>query len=144
MGMNLGNCPRCGRLYALNFRDICPSCIKDIELEYEKCLKYLREEKTATIQEVSDATEVSIKQITKFIKEGRISIANNPNMMYPCEVCGVLIREGTMCDSCRNRLTRDFAATAAREESGRNGKHREDKRSGGAYGVIDKFRGPTN
>ncbi|MGG6313271.1 TIGR03826 family flagellar region protein [Paenibacillus macerans] len=138
--MNLGNCPRCGRLFANNFRDICPSCIKEIEEEYEKCLKYLREEKTATIQEVHEATGVSIRQITKFIKEGRISVANNPNMMYPCEVCGVLIREGNMCDSCRTRLTRDFAA-AAREDTQK--KTDPDDRNGtGAYSAIDKFRRP--
>lgn len=141
--MNLGNCPRCGRLYALNFKDICPSCIKDIELEYEKCLDFLRKEKTATIQEVSDATEVSIKQITKFIREGRISIANNPNMMYPCEVCGTLIREGTMCDTCRQRLTREFSASSAKEEANRQNKEQDQKKGGGAYGVVDKFRGPV-
>ncbi|MEF2968072.1 TIGR03826 family flagellar region protein [Paenibacillus sp. M1] len=141
--MNLGNCPRCGRLFAKNFRDICPSCVKEIEQEYEKCVKFLREEKTATIQEVADATEVSIRQITKFIKEGRISIANNPNMMYPCEVCGVLIREGNMCDSCRGRLTRDLSA-AAREEAHGSAQGRDDDRNGGgAYGVVDKFRGPS-
>lgn len=138
MGMNLGNCPRCGRLFANTFRDICPNCIKDIEQEYEKCLEYLRKEKSATIQEVSEATEVSIRQITKFIKEGRISVANNPNMMYPCEVCGVLIREGNMCDSCRTRLTRDLYA-AAREDSNKSD---QDKRGSGAYGAIDKFRDP--
>lgn len=140
MGVNLGNCPRCGRLFANNFRDICPSCIKGIEEEYEKCLKYLREEKTATIQEVHEATGVSIRQITKFIKEGRISVANNPNMMYPCEVCGVLIREGNMCDSCRTRLTRDFAA-AAKEDSQKYNEL-DDKRGNGAYNAIDKFRSP--
>ncbi|RCX19086.1 flagellar operon protein (TIGR03826 family) [Fontibacillus phaseoli] len=142
MEMNLGNCPRCGKLFAKNFRDICPACMKDIELEYEKCLKYLREEKTATIQEVSAATEVSIRQITKFIREGRISIANNPNMMYPCEVCGVLIRDGNMCDNCRGRLTRDLSA-AAREESAGKNNDSEEGRGGGAYGVVDKFRGPV-
>ncbi len=141
MEMNLGNCPRCGKLFAKNFRDICPACMKDIEREYEVCVKFLREEKTATIQEVADATEVSIRQITKFIKEGRISIANNPNMMYPCEVCGVLIREGNMCDACRGRLAKDLTA-AAREESQRGNNLGEDNRAGGAYGVIDKFRGP--
>ncbi len=140
MGVNLGNCPRCGRLFANNFRDICPSCIKGIEEEYEKCLKYLREEKTATIQEVHEATGVSIRQITKFIKEGRISVANNPNMMYPCEVCGVLIREGNMCDSCRTRLTRDFAAAAKEDTQKYN--ELEDKRGNGAYNAIDKFRSP--
>lgn len=140
MGMNLGNCPRCGRLFANNFRDICPACIKNIEQEYERCLEYLRSEKTATIQEVSEATEVSIRQITKFIREGRISIANNPNMMYPCEVCGVLIREGNMCDSCRGRLARDLSA-AAKEEG--PSKASDESRGGGAYGIVDKFRGPA-
>lgn len=138
MGMNLGNCPRCGKLFAKTFKDICPNCVKDIEQEYEVCLNYLREEKSATIQEVSEATGVSIRQITKFIKEGRISVANNPNMMYPCEVCGVLIREGNMCDSCRTRLTRDLAA-ATREESNRSAND-QDKRGSGAYGVVDKYR----
>ena len=108
MTMNLGNCPRCGKLFAKGFRDHLSILHKDIELEYEKCLKFLRKEKTATINEVSDATEVSIKQITKFIKEGRISVADNPNMMYPCEVCGVLIYENNMCDSCRSHLARSF------------------------------------
>lgn len=140
MGINVGNCPRCGRLFANNFRDICPSCIKDIETEYEKCLEYLRKEKQATIQEVSEETGVSIRQITKFIKEGRISVANNPNMMYPCEVCGVLIREGNMCDSCRTRLTRDLTA-AAREESNKQSGS-DDQRGTGAYSAINKFRTP--
>lgn len=140
MGMSLGNCPRCGRLFANSFRDICPSCIKEIEEEYEQCLKFLREEKLATIQEVSDGTGVSIRQITKFIKEGRISVANNPNMMYPCEVCGVLIRDGNMCDSCRTRLTRDLTAAARDESAKRPGP--DDKTGGGAYSAVDKFRSP--
>lgn len=140
MGMNLGNCPRCGRLFANNFRDICPSCIKEIEEEYEKCLNYLREEKLATIQEVHEATGVSIKQITKFIKEGRISVANNPNMTYPCEVCGVLIREGNMCDSCRTRLTRDFASATREETQKLAGQN--DKNGQGAYSAMNKFRSP--
>ncbi len=140
MGMNLGNCPRCGRLFANNFRDICPSCIKEIEEEYEKCLDFLREEKLATIQEVHEATGVSIRQITKFIKEGRISVANNPNMMYPCEVCGVLIRQGNMCDSCRTRLTRDLTA-ATRDDAPKTAGLNE-KNGQGAYNAIDKFRNP--
>ncbi|GJM70125.1 hypothetical protein HMSSN036_23410 [Paenibacillus macerans] len=127
-------------MFANNFRDICPSCIKEIEEEYEKCLDYLREEKLATIQEVHEATGVSIRQITKFIKEGRISVANNPNMMYPCEVCGVLIRQGNMCDSCRTRLTRDLTA-ATRDDAPKTAGLNE-KTGQGAYNAIDKFRNP--
>ncbi|WP_379157225.1 flagellar protein [Paenibacillus sp. sgz5001063] len=134
--MNLGNCSLCGKLFTNNFRDICPSCAKLIDLDYDKCVKYLREMRTASIQDVHEATEVSISRITKFIKEGRISVANNPNIMYPCEVCGILIRENNMCDSCRSRLTREISE-AGKDKSQYN---QNNKKNGGAYSAVDKFR----
>lgn len=105
--MNLDNCPRCGKLFAKNFRDVCPVCIRDIDKEYQLCADYLREYKGAMIGELSDQTGVSIKQITKFIREGRISMVNAPNLSYPCESCGTLIRENHLCDDCRKRLVKD-------------------------------------
>ncbi|MCM3750188.1 flagellar protein [Paenibacillus pasadenensis] len=105
--MNLDNCPRCGRLFAKNFRDVCPNCIREIDREYDECRDYLRKYRGATINELSEQTNVSIRQITKFIKEGRISLLDAPNLSYPCEVCGILIREDHMCDSCRLRLRGD-------------------------------------
>lgn len=107
MGMNVANCPRCGRIFVKGFNEVCPNCIKENELQYEKCLKYLRENRGCSINELSEATEVTIRQITKFIREGRISIVNAPNMGYPCEVCGTLIRENPICDSCRSKLAKD-------------------------------------
>jgi len=106
-----------------------------MEQEYQICVEYLRENKGANIQQLSDATEVSIKTITKFIREGRISIENAPNMMYPCEVCGMLIREGHMCDSCRTRLTKDLAS-AAREV----GQKENNQLGGRTYNAVDKLR----
>ncbi|GFN32662.1 hypothetical protein PCURB6_29220 [Paenibacillus curdlanolyticus] len=76
---------------------------------YELCAQYLRENRGATIYEVSEATEVSIPQITKFIREGRISLMDAPNLGYPCETCGQMIREGNICDSCRTRLQKDIS-----------------------------------
>lgn len=113
--MNLDNCPRCGKLFAKNFRDVCPVCIRDIDKEYQLCADYLREHKGAIISELSDQTGVSIKQITKFIREGRISMVNAPNMSYPCESCGTLIRDNHLCDSCRARLVKDTRRLAQDE-----------------------------
>jgi flagellar operon protein (TIGR03826 family) len=107
MSMNVGNCPRCGKLYVKGIHEYCPDCVRDIENQYSKCYKYLRENRKTTLQELSEATGVSVKQITKFIREGRISIANNPNMFYECEMCGSSIREGTMCEPCRLKLLKD-------------------------------------
>lgn len=109
MSLNVGNCPRCGKLFAKNFRDVCPACMKEIDLQYEACVKFLRENRGCTIQELSEETGVPYRQIVKFIREGRISIINAPNMSYPCETCGAPIRENTICDNCRQRLTKDVS-----------------------------------
>ncbi|WP_339804541.1 TIGR03826 family flagellar region protein [Paenibacillus sp. FSL R5-0744] len=134
--MNLDNCPRCGRLFVKNLMGLCQPCIKELEHEYEICVDYLRENKGTNIQELSDATGISIKEITRFIREGRISIANAPNMMYPCEVCGTLIRDGHMCDSCRSRLRKDLS-NAAKESATEDS---TKKTTDGAYRAIDKLR----
>ena len=131
--MNVGNCPHCGKLYALNVMGCCPTCLREIEQQYVDCAEYLRKHRGANIQELSDETGVSIKQITRFIKEGRISVVDAPNLMLPCEVCGTFIREGHLCESCRSRLTKDLSS-AAREVSQGEGR----SLGAGAYRAIDK------
>jgi flagellar operon protein (TIGR03826 family) len=107
MSMNVANCSRCGKIFVKGFAEFCPNCMKDLDQQYEKCLKYLRENKGVNINELSDATSVAVKQITKFVREGRISILHAPNMSYPCEVCGTSIRENTICEPCRMKLVKD-------------------------------------
>lgn len=135
--MNLANCPECGKLYVKNLRGMCSDCIKDIERKYEVCNQYLRENKGAVITELSEETGVSIKQITVFIREGRISIANAPNMGYPCEVCGTIIRENNMCESCRSRLTKDIRNVYQDEEAAKDNQANKNQ---GAYRIVDKYR----
>lgn len=132
--MNLDNCPRCGKLFAKNFRDVCPTCIREIDKEYELCANYLREFRGSTIGEVSDQTGVSIKQITKFIREGRISMMNAPNLSYPCESCGSLIRENHICDTCRHRLEKD------KKQMINDLAKKEAAKGAGAYRGLDRYK----
>ncbi|MFD2369398.1 TIGR03826 family flagellar region protein [Brevibacillus sp. GCM10020057] len=107
----LANCSRCDALFVQAVRDICPKCYQTVEQEYERCARFLRkrENRGSNIYQVSEATNVSVKQITKFIKEGRITVAGNPNLAYPCEGCGTaLIQTGTLCESCINNLKHDI------------------------------------
>lgn len=121
----LANCPRCDALFVQAVRDICPKCSQLVEQEYDKCAKFLRkrENRGSNIHEVSEATGVSNKQITKFIKEGRISIEGNPNLGYPCESCGLLIRSGNLCDSCitdlKHEITQELDVEQRLEEANR-------------------------
>ncbi|RCW44821.1 TIGR03826 family flagellar region protein [Paenibacillus prosopidis] len=136
--MNLDNCPRCGKLFAKNFRDVCPVCIREIDKEYELCANYLREFRGSIITEVSDATGVSIKQITKFIREGRISLLNAPNMSYPCESCGTLIRENHICDNCRKRLEKD--KKHMNEDIAKRNEANAQKAANNAYRGLDRYK----
>lgn len=136
--MNVENCPRCNRIFAKGIRDICPRCYQDIEQEYETCVKYLREYKQATLPELSEETGVSVSQITKFLREGRISIKNAPNMSYPCDVCGQPIQEGNMCVPCRSRLVKDIHQL--NEDNRRKESQNQPQAGQQAYRAVDRFR----
>src|SRR5690625_2882790 len=83
MSLHIANCPKCGKVFNPTFADVCPQCHKQIDREYEQCATYMREHRGATISELSEATGVSMRQITNFIRERRISITDSPNMGYP-------------------------------------------------------------
>jgi len=133
--MALSNCPRCGRLYDNTFKDICQQCTHEEEQLYTKVRKYIKENKNCTIYEASDATEVPVTLITRFIKQGRISLKNNPNMMYPCETCGTPIAAGRFCNQCVNDLTKGFTDAVKRPDPNANRLRDGEQRS--SYHVED-------
>jgi flagellar operon protein (TIGR03826 family) len=108
MSLNLANCPKCGKLYAKNIRNLCPACVKEIEDLFQSCIDYLRKHRKCTLAELSEGAGVTKGMIANFIREGRISIGDFPNLTYECEVCGTNIREGHLCESCRVRLNKDL------------------------------------
>lgn len=99
------NCPKCGKIY-LRVRDICDDCFQKQELDYLSVADYLRDYPGSTIHEVSEATHISVSQIRQFILAGRILIGNFPNLSYPCEVCGSMIKTGKRCKNCNETISR--------------------------------------
>jgi flagellar operon protein (TIGR03826 family) len=99
----LRNCPRCGDLFVANSREVCPNCVQKETQELEACIQFLKkkENRQASMQEVSEGTGVSIDQITKFIMDRRLSAENNPNLGYPCESCGKMIQSAKFCEPCK-------------------------------------------
>lgn len=105
MNLNVANCPRCGRLFQKGMHNVCGACVKEEEDQFNACVTYIKDNRNCTINELSNETGVTIRQITKFIKDGRIFISDNPNMGYPCDSCGEIIRSGKLCSACSNRIT---------------------------------------
>jgi flagellar operon protein (TIGR03826 family) len=138
MSMKVANCPKCGRVYVKNtLHDICTVCVKELDLQCEACIKYLRANRGINIQELSEATEVSLSLIAKFIREGRISIIGNPNMSYACEVCGANIREKTICESCRSKLAKDLSNA---KEDDKRAFELEKQEKHAAFKISDRLK----
>jgi flagellar operon protein (TIGR03826 family) len=117
--MNLENCPSCGSLFVKNkFRDICENCYREEEKEFEKVYNFLRkrENRMATMAQVVGATGVKESLLMKFIKTGRLKIAQFPNLGYPCDRCGALIREGKLCVNCSTDLNKQLEMLQKEEE----------------------------
>ncbi|WP_071460830.1 TIGR03826 family flagellar region protein [Bacillus massilinigeriensis] len=109
--MNLINCPGCGEIFVKNnFRDVCEKCWKAEERAYDTVSKYMRkrENRAATITQVVDATGVKESLILKFVKAGRLRTTQFPNLGYPCDKCGGIIREGRLCASCTSELKEEL------------------------------------
>ncbi|WP_102026683.1 TIGR03826 family flagellar region protein [Salirhabdus sp. Marseille-P4669] len=106
----LANCPRCNALFVKSVRDVCNNCFKEEEAQFEKVYTYVKkkENRKASVSEVSEATGVEERLIMKFIKQKRLSTVQFPNLSYGCERCGSPIQEGKLCSNCRGELYDDL------------------------------------
>ncbi|QSS99619.1 hypothetical protein IMZ31_16345 [Pontibacillus sp. ALD_SL1] len=106
----LSNCTRCNALFVKNVKDICQDCYKEEEAQFDLVYKYVRKQKnrTATLDQVSNATGVERDLIMKFVKEQRLRTSMFPNLAYPCERCQTLITDGKICGECLQDIQGDL------------------------------------
>ncbi|WP_449537811.1 TIGR03826 family flagellar region protein [Ferdinandcohnia sp. Marseille-Q9671] len=124
----LMNCPNCGSLFVkTNIRDVCETCYKEEDKAFQTVYTFIRkkENRTATIIETSEGTGVDEEVIIKFIKTGRLKLAQFPNLGYPCQKCSTLIREGTLCGDCTKELRSELSIFEKEEERKRELRERK-------------------
>ena len=133
------NCPNCGAIFVKNaFRDICTECAKAEEKIFDEVYKFIRKRvnRTATMEQVIEATGVTESLLVKFIKKGRISLAQFPNLGYPCDRCGAFTRTGKLCDSCNKEIKTDLSIAEREDE-----RKRESLRASKTYYAVDRAKG---
>lgn len=137
----LANCPNCGGIFVkTRFRDVCEKCFKQEEEDFETVYAFIRkrENRTATIPEVVEATGVSEELIIKFIKTGRLTLAQLPNINYPCTRCGGPTREGDLCKKCAEQLRRDLKTHESEQVHRQQVAEQEKKERQITYYAIDE------
>lgn len=109
--MNIKNCPKCKKLFSPTAGQIiCPECIKAEEEEFEKVRCYLRENRGADINVVSEETGVSTKKILRYLREGRLEVTDGMRDFLKCEKCGVSIKSGQYCRSCSEKVSKNLSS----------------------------------
>ena len=99
--MDVRSCKNCGRLFNyLQGPPICQACKQKLEDKFIEVRDYIREYDSATMQEIAEATDTTVKQIKQWVREERLTFSDKSPVGIECETCGTMIRTGRFCDKC--------------------------------------------
>src|SRR5690554_2545324 len=118
MRMDVRNCRTCGKLFNyLSGPPICPTCANALDKKFEMVKEYIYDHPRVGIKEVSEECEVSVAQITQWIREERLTFAEDSMIGLDCEGCGVTIRTGRFCKASKDRLAKGFESLYPQKNS---------------------------
>lgn len=107
--MDIKNCKGCSRLFQyIGGPVLCPICRELLEDKFTEVKAYIYEHRGASVAEVSEATDVTVKQIKQWIREERLVLSDATEVGITCEKCGKPIRSGRFCEKCKNKMTNEF------------------------------------
>lgn len=126
--MDVKSCRNCGRLFNyLAGAPICQACKKKLEDKFIEVRDYIREHDSATMQEISDDNDVSVKQIKQWVREERLIFTDKSPVGISCETCGAMIKTGRFCDKCKNNMASDLKKMYAMPTAVQEDKKSRDK-----------------
>lgn len=109
--MDVRNCKGCGRLFNyIGGTPLCPHCMKQLEEKYAQVKEYIYDNPGATINEVSEANDVSVNQIKKWVREERLSFSDDSPVGIACESCGKTIKTGRFCKECKIKVATEIGS----------------------------------
>ncbi|NLW47348.1 MAG: MerR family transcriptional regulator [Firmicutes bacterium] len=113
--MDVRNCKRCGKIYNYTGGAVCNNCLRQEQEDFEKIREYLFKNPNSSTADVSEATGVELKVISRFLKEGRIEadyIQMSGDSALACEKCGKPVKTGRFCEDCIKQMQADFGKAA--------------------------------
>lgn len=117
--MNVRNCRRCGKMFNyVTGPAVCPACKEAAEKKFEEVRNYIRENKTAKINEIAQNCGVETRQIEQWIREERLIFASDSPIKVYCETCGAPIFTGRYCDKCKKSQANSFSSAGRPADGG--------------------------
>lgn len=102
--MGIINCKKCGKIFNYDGYKVCLSCRKLEEEDFQKVKTYLYKNSGASMQQVAEETEVPVKKIIEYLRQGKLETKDNENFVLGCEKCGEPIKSGHYCEKCTKEV----------------------------------------
>jgi hypothetical protein len=102
--MELAKCARCGKLFNQVKLPVCPPCELEEEKEILTVQVYMRDHTGESLEEVSNALNIYLEDIERWIGERRLTVTNLEGTAIKCFICEVPIVTGRVCLRCSERL----------------------------------------
>lgn len=113
--MDIKNCKGCNRLFQyIGGPVLCPACRDALEDKFAVVKEYIYEHPGASITQVSEATDVTPKQIKQWIREDRLILSEASADGITCERCGTPICSGRFCEKCKGKIANELGASVKR------------------------------
>jgi uncharacterized protein len=114
--MDIRNCKRCGKVFNFIGFAVCSECAKQEQEDFEIVREYLFSHPNSTTIEVTNATGIDPKVISRLVKEGRLLVDNiqiTDGEEFKCEKCGQAIFKGRFCEKCAGEMKSEFQKVAS-------------------------------
>lgn len=108
--MDVRNCRSCGRLFNYMGNSLCNACQQKLEDKFHEVKIFIDEHPEATVNQVAEEMDISVKQIKQWIREERLVLSEASADGILCEYCGIPIRSGRYCDKCKAHVQNTLAS----------------------------------
>ena len=115
--MEVRPCRTCKRLFNYITGPVrCPACSDALEKKFQEVKSYIWDHKTASLQEISEANDVSVGQLRQWVREERLCFTEDSPVGLECENCGATIKTGRYCANCKSKLSNTLMSAITKEE----------------------------
>lgn len=93
---------------------LCPECRAALEKKFNSVKDYIDEHPQASISQVAEDMDVSVKQIKQWVREERLILSEASLDGVLCEHCGRPITSGRFCDKCKAAMANNLQSALDR------------------------------
>lgn len=120
--MEFSNCRKCGKIFNSTGSPICPECAKKLDEKFMEVRKFINENPSKNIAQVSEEMDVSVRQIQQWVREEKLLFSSESGVILTCEECGAQILTGRYCKNCKNKMSNKLSGLYVEKNNTSEGK----------------------